>query len=68
MSISNHAPYQRVIYDDATAIDRQWLRMMEDALSNVSLDQMLNAGIENTSAREILGLIAINMRDKSDNA
>lgn len=54
-----HLPYQRCITDQVLATDRQWLRMLNDMLGNMSIDGLINSDLSMEQARSIKGLIAL---------
>lgn len=58
--LNEHHPYRRVISDETTATDRQWLRMLEEAFRPVSYEDLLKAGLDTSFATEFLGLVALN--------
>lgn len=62
---SDHAPYQRIMSDETTAVDRQWSRMLKEVLEPVSLESMVRSGIHEETARDLLGLIAVHMRNEA---
>jgi hypothetical protein len=58
----DHPPAHRVIIDEATAIDRQWLKLLDEVFKNVSYDDIVNAGVDKEAAVALLGLVALNDR------
>lgn len=62
MSISDHAPHQRIISGRETATDRQWLLMLDDALKEIDADAFVSAGMSTDRTMEFLGLIALTDR------
>ena len=60
--LDNHAPFKRIISDEATAIDRQWLRMMNDVFSKISHETLVTAGYTPIEATRILGVVALKKR------
>lgn len=60
--LDNHAPYKRIISDEATAADRQWLKMLKEQFKDVRHEDLVVAGMDMKAATEVLGLIAIDDR------
>jgi len=60
--LSDHPPFQRIISDAAGPVDRQWLRMLDDAFANTSFEQLLQAGIPQPMVIEFLGVVALRRR------
>ena len=57
-----HPPFQRIISDEANAIDRQWLRMLSDVFHETTYEQLVEAGMTRDGIRDFLGTIALNRR------
>ena len=60
--LDEHAPFKRIISDEATATDRQWLRMLETVFDGVSFENLVRAGIDARAASSVLGVVALNTR------
>ena len=60
----NHAPYQRIICDSALPIDKQWLRMLNDMLGEMTYEHLRVAGLSHENARSIMGLLALHLRQE----
>ena len=60
--LDEHSPFKRIISDEATACDRQWLTMLKDAFSSVTHEGMVDAGFSSIAATKILGLVALKKR------
>lgn len=66
MSINDHAPARRILSGESTASDRQWLRMLDEVLEPVSLEQLIHCSVDAEAARDIIGLIALRERTEHD--
>lgn len=64
--LRDHAPFQRVTAGQSSAIDRQWMRMMNDVFENIGHEHLCNAGMHPREATELLGLVALNCRIKEE--
>jgi hypothetical protein len=64
--LAEHAPFNRIISDQATAIDRQWLRMMNEAFAGVSFENLMRAGFDAEAATALLGVVALDVRLNSE--
>lgn len=60
--LDDHAPFTRIISDEANATDRQWLRMLSESFETVSLEGMIRAGMDDQFAIRVLGLVALSRR------
>lgn len=60
--LNDHAPWVRLISDQATATDRQWLRMLSEAFEYVSHDALVRSGMKSDFATEVLGMVALDAR------
>lgn len=63
--LTEHAPWVRVTTDQATATDRQWLRLLNDAFASVAYEDIVRAGLNTTLATEFLGLVALDTKINS---
>lgn len=60
--LADHQPYRRVLGDETTASDRQWLRMLADAFTPVAHEDLVKAGLDPAFVTQFLGLVALNSR------
>lgn len=60
--LNDHAPFNRIISEQATATDRQWLRMLHDAFRDIDHEDLRQAGMASEFATEVLGLVALKAR------
>ena len=60
--LANHPPYLRVISDEASAQDRQWLRLLSEAFDEIDHESLCRAGMDARFATEVLGIVALNTR------
>lgn len=58
-SIERHPPWQRITGDEATAVDRQWLRMLVEVFEPVSHEHLMRLGLPADAATALLGLLAL---------
>lgn len=58
----DNPPFARVTQDCATATDRQWLRLLNDAFASVSYEDIVRAGLNTTLATEFLVLVALDTK------
>lgn len=58
----DHPPFQRITSGEETAVDRQWVRFLADAFSNVGHGDLVLAGFDSRFATEILGVVALHHR------
>jgi hypothetical protein len=58
----DHLPWRRVMYDETTATDRQWLRMLRAMFDGVSHESLCAAGFTPDVATKILGVPAMTYR------
>lgn len=58
----HHPPYRRVLAGEPTAVDRQWLRLLDELLDAIHYPQIIATGTDPATAREVLGLLALAQR------
>jgi hypothetical protein len=66
--LDNHPPFDRIIRDQATAGDRQWLRMLNDVFDGVSFEDLVGAGMNARAVTGVLGIVALHHRVNQESA
>jgi len=60
--LDNHPPFKRVISDEATATDRQWLRMLDDVFESITFERLVAAGLDAQAVSALFGVVALRYR------
>ncbi len=66
MSLDDHKPFNRVIMDETTSCDRQWLAMLEESFRDIDYDTFIMSGFPPKAATALLGLVACCERAQYD--
>ncbi len=62
--LDSHQPYNRINNGEATATDRQWLRLLHEVFADLDYFVFVKAGMNPQVATNLLGLVAMNCREE----